>query len=447
MTGRFLAYVALLSVACVSAESAQIGDVNDDGRVSFGDSYLLRRWIDTGLEVFRPAAGSDRFSEFIRCDSEWEPLPELVYIESLRRANPSGSLPHRFEVWPSAAEDAELPLPDSRVRLELDPVVLHSGSDSDIELRVRLITSIPLDALGLILGAEDLVLRAKEPRGRIEGGRGDVRTRWATQYYVVSGGLVAFHTDISEGSSPSGIEPSELELILPVNIPRGTPPGKYTVRLLPGTEVVTRFGEVLRPELAPGTLEIREPITSGHDLPFPPLRFDLPGRRILGKTEIRISEGIGVPGDEVRVRIQLRTERPTNYLTFTLTFDHRSLFLSEATPLYRDPQSNAVIPEDFVTTITNDPPFDSGGLLNFEYAPRLEERGSPSWRSSRDHSYSYLNPLGDWIDLVELRFAIRPEAAGAVLPLSIVDRPGFARAIQRVLAVPEREGVWERTYV
>lgn len=443
MRGHSPLYVAFIVVFCVRAEAAQIGDVNGDGRVSFGDSYLLRRWIDTGLESFRPAPGSEEFGEFIRCTSEKD-LPELVYLESLRRASPS-PLPHAFEAWPeSDIVEGELPEPDSAVQIELDPVVLHTGMDADLELTVRLTTAVPLDALGLILRAEGLVLRSRDPGiawrvglGDVTGG-GDVRTLGATQYYVVSGGLVAFRTDISAGEAPAGIEAGELQLTLPLNVPRGTPPGTYTVELLAGTEVVTRFGEVLRPELSSSTIEIRESIASGHNLPFPPLVFDMAERRIEGKTQVRISEAQGVPGEEVEVRIQVRTEHPVNYLTFVLAFDHKALFLNEATPVYRDPQFEAVIPEDYITTIINHPPFDTGGQLNFKYAPRWGSQGNPGFFDSRNHSYSYLNPLGEWIDIVNLRFTILPAAGGGVSPLTVVNRPGAVRAYDEFLPYRNR---------
>lgn len=129
MTARTIRGIAGLSVVLLAhggPSAAELGDVNGDGRVSFGDAFLLRQWRVTGLELFRPAAGSTAFGEFFPCASDHEAglggfsWQMLVFHEALRRAV-ADPLPHFVEPWPVPPEPAARPARDDVVRLEILP--------------------------------------------------------------------------------------------------------------------------------------------------------------------------------------------------------------------------------------------------------------------------------------------------------------------------------------
>ena len=105
---------------------AELGDINGDGRVSFGDAYLLHRWLLSGLEVFEPAEGSAdfKFLECTRLDEEGT----FLYMEALRRAS-ANPLPHVVERWPDGGgTENEPPAADSTMRLDVLIMVFRAAA-------------------------------------------------------------------------------------------------------------------------------------------------------------------------------------------------------------------------------------------------------------------------------------------------------------------------------
>jgi hypothetical protein len=168
---------------------------------------------------------------------------------------------------------------------------------------------------------------------------------------------------------------------------------------------------VIRPELVAGAIEITTPISAGHDLPFPPLRFMEGERRIEGKVELRVTDAEGSPGDEVTARVELRAERPVNWVPFLLWFDSGSLLVKQVVPLYPDSEDGIVNREDYVILPGNgNPPMERLGQIDFRYQIQRKAYREPP--IAGNPSLEYLIPLGEWIDLAEVHFTIREAAAG-----------------------------------
>lgn len=425
--------MAVLFVALAgSAFGAEPGDVNGDARVSFGDAYLLNRWFVTGLEIFEPAPGAGNLDSLFPCSvgnlGNLDNLPTLLFMEAVRRGSPA-PLPHIVQAWPASETPRAEPSPAAaEVRIEM-LAVRHDSPSGEVELKAKLTALHPVEFVAIVLeNDEGLDLRPPHPVENPNSIQGKLDLRSRTEYYLLSGGAVPFHTDrLRSPFPPTPIEPAE-EAILTLRavLPRGTPPGSYMVDIRPDAEVVTSFGEIVRPQVLPGTLEVVQPISTGHDLPFPPLDFvDLDDRKIGGAAQIRITDAEGFPGDDVAVRVQIRAERPVNFLGFTLSWPRTALRIEEATPLYRDPEFGRVEEMDHFTLTGNGGPFlDSGAFVLYRYYPfplsdppaNLPPDLRMSYFGYRPYSIlwpslKYL-PQGEWTDLLELRFSILPTAQG-----------------------------------
>ena len=459
----FLILTLALSFPIASTSAQQLGDVNGDGRVSFGDAFLLSRWLDTGLDVFEPAPGSADFDAEIVCTHSND-LPSLVYLEALRRASPEAR-PHFVERWPAAEPNGAPPPIDGAVRLEVVPIV-HDSSQAQVELQVELSTSLPLGFVSFVLQAEDLDLRPVRPQNpnRIQDA---LTPRSISEYYLVSGGLLAAHSDeLSNPFPPRTVGPSEgVVLTTHATLPRGTPPGTYRVDLLPSAEVVTPAGDLLRPSVSSGTLQVLRAIESGHDLPFPPLDLTDDGsRRVLGLAELRVTDAEANPEEEIRVAVQIRTERAVNRARFKLSWDPQVLTLMNASAAYSDPEFGR--PRDLdhdIEVFEGSPALDLPASVTYRYYPHPLEvaddsavtelerlavvRYHPYSNGSAPPSLKFIQPLGEWVDLLELRFLVRPEARGrGDLSLQLLDNDVVA---PRALFLPygagcdERSRVWE----
>ncbi len=309
-------------VACPTGLYAvEIGDMNGDGRVSFGDAALLELWEGTGLDLYEPVPGADDFGDLFECSSTTRAGDDAtveLFHEAIRRMSPD-PLPHFKTLWPIAVEPIQdPPPPDPRVRLELLDVI-HSSGESLLGLKVRLSSSERLWFMAFGVQGDGLDLRAPERRLESLAPR-NLRLFFRPEYYLLSRGMAFFHTAmLSIGPNLKYlIDPVEdLVLDMTVVLPRGTAPGTYRLELLEGAEVVTELGEVITPEIEGAFLEITEEILDGPTQPFPPLDFvDLENRRIGGSSEIRITNAAGFPGDEVTVKVQIRTSRPTNIVGY-----------------------------------------------------------------------------------------------------------------------------------
>lgn len=418
---RLMVRTAMVGALMAAAsQAAQLGDVNGDGRVSFGDAHILKMWQQTGSNLFHPAPGSADLEDPLPCSSErYVPRFMIVFLEALRRysVNP---LPHFIERWPEGlASQAEPPTPDSSVRVELLPVRHVTGSER-VTLRFRIRNQIPLSFFAVLIDADGIDFRPPHPVHFDTQDLGRVLS--STEYYLLSGGLFLCHPEeLNHPFSRRTWQPSDDGHVFEVVavVAKKTGPGSYPLRLRPGTEVVTPAGEVVVPEVAGSTLEITREIETGLDLPFPPLEFaDLDARTIAGEAEIRAVGAEGFPGDEVMVKFQMRATRPVNYVQFYLGFDERVLESRGAEPLYIDPEHLRVTEEDHRIIVTNGVPRrERSGYVSYTYYPYPSDDKWSWYYSPYDYpsvppSLKFLAPLGEWIDLFQVRMFIRETAAG-----------------------------------
>lgn len=293
--------------------------------------------------------------------------------------------------------------------------------------------SVPVDFVALLVDSGDLDLRPPHPITFSTSVSEQPVT--STEYYLLTGGLLAYHSDtpldISTLVPLKTKDPGEHLLLLEAEIPSGTQPGEYEIQLLEPSEVVTSFGTVIHPTLAPGTLTITKTVEQGHGFPFPPLRFDA-GRRIEGACKVRITDAAGFPGDELTVKLQILAERPVNFLDTYVLFDPRALRVEEVRNAYVDPETGSPIDLDSEVLIINKNRgyIDTrGGRLRYGYLPfpwKDDETLPPGARAithvgyspyrfestGRTASLKYLRPLGEWVDVAEIRLTLLPEARG-----------------------------------
>src|SRR5688572_1165083 len=320
--------VSLLLALGLGAQNyaADIGDVNDDGRVSFADGYLFALWSLTGDEAFRPATGSADFEPVIGCtaDPTGSSIPEFLFLEALRRSSVA-PLPHFIERWPDDGVDrTPAPPTDPRVRLEILDMT-HSDGTHGITIQVNVTASETIDGLSVVLRSEHLDLRPPIPMRAAP----TPMLVSSTEFYLVTQGSLVYRSEL-DPVRPLGIGPGETTFPLYAELPQGTLPGVYRIELLAGTEAVTALGEVIRPEVASGTLDITDLVVDAPKLPFPPLQLlDTERRRIEGGIELRVTEGASFPGDEALVTVQVKAERPVNFLPFVLQFDGRTLAITD----------------------------------------------------------------------------------------------------------------------
>lgn len=426
-----LASLLLLQLTAPPLFSAEeLGDFDGDGFVTFADAFFLREWLEASDIVREPATGSVDFTPRIRCSSEdARSLSSLVFMEALRRVVPD-PMPHFIEEWPELKDTPSIP---PRVaggaHIEILPS-MHLGSNRDIEFEVRVIHAEPIQFLGFVLEVEGLDVRPPLKRKVPEV---ESLLRTLPEYYLLSRGLLAGHSrGLRSGRLPLSIDASEgVQFKLSGILPVGTRSGKYRMRLI-APELVTVSGQVLRPAGEGSNLELFQTIEGGGSgLPFPPLEFGKPDeRRIKGSVAFRVLVEDGFPGDQVKGRVQVRTERPINNVDLELTFDHRALRIDSIQPLYSDPKSGAIIDEDHEFQFISGPvapDLDSSGRLHYRYLPwthpERPESVSPAvrWTLMRFSPFSlpiispsleYLAPLNEWLDLIEIHATLLPSAAG-----------------------------------
>ena len=396
-----LATAISLGAGVHDALAVELGDVNGDGRVSFADAFLMFR--------IQPVDGAPNFAGTIDCTPPSK-LKTLVYFESLRRISPE-PMPHFIEAWPRPEQpDAFPPVEDSRVLLEVLDVE-HKSFTETATLLVRMQNFVDIDGVGLVLRAEGLDLRPPEPSVRQEN-----VLRSTTQSWLITRGRLAYRSSLLGSLS---INPGETIFELPIEIPRGSRPGTYTVELLEGTELVSSEGDVIRPEWSPGSLRLDVEIETGHRLPFPDLILDEEARRVEGGAEFRLRDVVpeGRPGDSVQFVVQAKLGRPVNHLPFLLSFDGTQLIIDDVDPLIRDPSSDEADPGSFrIHAVNAPPPFERVGYVSFLYSPSAGA-SDPYEERERQPSLTYIGPSDEWVDVAEVSFTIDENASGGETPL------------------------------
>lgn len=222
------------------------------------------------------------------------------------------------------------------------------------------------------------------------------------------------------------IAPGEHTIITESRLPRGAAPGVYGLRLLPASEVLLEDGAVLSPAIASAAeLTIDGEVTGGWNEGIPPLEFDPAGRLVRGKVAFRLADRDGVapapgepvatgrPGEEVPVRVQIRVETPLNSVYFKLRWPSGGLlcdFLESVTVLFNNPEDRHVYAarSDHYGCVSS---FMGRHHAWFRLAGGYT---NSSWEFAtyRDRPLEYFKPLGEWVDVTEIRFTIPGGAGG-----------------------------------
>jgi len=402
---------------------AELGDINGDGRVSFSDAHLFFEHED-----IESPPGTVDWEEHVPCTFFAERAYKLLFLEALRRVTP-GAPPQFFETWPTPGKaEAPAPEPSDRVQLSVLPLEYEGGASS-LTLEVELTTSVELEFVTLILRSPGLRLRPPSPRSD-GAGAGSLLTK--PRYWVITRGDLVYHSNFSFRSSvleiPAG---ATTELLLPIEVPLGTPAGEYLIEILEVSEALTTSGEVIRPTVVPGTIELLDEVGDGYDLPFPPIEFvNVDERRIGGGVEMRFFEESTITRrrDEIELTVQAKLNRPVNHLPIRFEFDAAAIEVAGFDPLLRDLATGRAEVNDFHVSFSTlpVPPFEHDGWMNIQYRiggaipqrdPYFSDRCRPHDELCRQPSLRYISPMGEWLDVAKIRLRIREDARGSEFPL------------------------------
>lgn len=440
------ALAVYLSLAVVSsrARGAETGDYDGDGRLSIRDVVHFVEQIGIPLLDRDLAPGSlDGFTAH-PCWEDWQSKddpPEFspvngflsgpVYLESLRRAVPD-PLPHWEPLW-EASPAVVRPDPDPRVEISWgeSPAVYEDGWAT---LSLRLRADVALQAFSIIIESEGQVLRVPvldAPRNqddflvqhwlmvhsvRDKGelhSLGDIPVRVGFAPFLITNGrfVIGYGLDF-RSPYQEVIPPGERTVIVRARIPRGTPAGAYALSLLPTAEVLTADGELLTPAMPNGVdLTVDEDVTIDWNDGIPPLQFDLENRRIVGPIAFRVVEAEALPGEEVLLKIQMRTETPLNQFYIRARWDNAALECAadRATILYNNEAREPVISRLFNGNCS---PGGSGFIGGVELELLLAGAEDRMLPANPERVLEYFRPLGEWIDILELPLRIHPWVAG-----------------------------------
>ncbi|MGH9895912.1 MAG: hypothetical protein ACREA0_28785, partial [bacterium] len=290
-----------------------------------------------------------------------------MYLESLRRSLSGPFLTYSFMHWPDtwlADIEQESLTEDPRVSVRLLPA--ETAGEDRIQVAMELTVSAPVKAFSLVLENEESLLRVPwnwvqqagleftwGPRSwadllyvlRGDHDRGDVTVQVPPVGYLLSGGRYIVTYGIWFDRFPE-LAPGVYRIVTDGRLPKGTPAGRYPLRVLGASQVLLADGTVVAPAIAGDSeIVVTEDIEQGWDEGLPPLRFDVDNRRVLGKVEFRFADASGrsvpegepvvraQPGETVRFRVQARTETPLNALSFHFRWPRGLLCTFESTPL------------------------------------------------------------------------------------------------------------------
>jgi hypothetical protein len=310
-------------------------------------------------------------------------------------------MPQFIERWPTEPDGPPLLRPESEdVVIEILDTV-HDSGEAQLKLYLAVKNRVPIDALAVVLTAEDLDLRPP------------VFDRTAPLIappieYLVSGGRLIYRSRIEQALR---LAPGEVVYALEMELPRGTVAGTYEIAVDPGTEAVLETGEVLRPTSLAGALAIIADIETGSDLGFPPIDFvNLEERRIGGAAELRLvnHQTQVVPGEFLSMTFQARLDRPANHVPFSVGFDGRQLEITNTEILFTDPRFQV----DYWGVAFNASwwrPVIAGFSGRFEIGDALEAERLYELNRSLS-SLGYFSPLGEWVDLIRITLRVRDEA-------------------------------------
>ena len=458
----YLLVVAL--AATLSLPAAETGDFDGDGRLSIADVVWR---LDLREEAVGSRDGFAGYPCFLQYDAAATKSTEagLTYIESLRRSVPD-PLPHWVPLFGVGDMNSQPPLPlDTRVSVGLDAMEAPGGTDDRFNLRVRLHTSVRLRAFSILIENEDELLRVPYVSHQSIAAPGswvqmqllerdnafsflDSRLGASHAAFLITNGRYVIEWGFFNefAPEPKVIEPGDYSIELPVRLPKGAAAGVYKVRMLERSEVLLEDYTPASPQVGPpAELNVQNTVTVGWDEGVPPLIVDPETKRVLGQVEFRLvnaggdvpgdNEPVveGGPGDEVSLRVQVRTEVPLSALSFRLQWSSDSLrcaaYDSEAVELlFTDPEDGVLyLPNDRIGEAGN--PWidcDKGDQVGFGVLGPTHTAGfslfgdrgvgSP-WHYGRPLEYFKL--LNEWRDLTEVRLHINGCAVpGDEIPLN-----------------------------
>lgn len=430
-----------------SAGGAETGDLNGDGDVDLADAVHF----ENGLP---PAPGSLSGFEEFACSGWNDGMAILgaLKVEALRRSVPD-ALPHWWtNVWTGEVSPRYAP-PDGRVSVRWIKAASAGGETDRVDLEIAFRNDAVVKAFFLILETEGNILRPT-----LEGRRPWNESAW-TEYrnwdaithdrgtlpvMVHPASILIANGRYVIQSYWAPVKAGEHVIIARARLPRGTRAGSHPVAILSASQAVLEDGETIRIEAeAPGEVTVAEDVSGGWDEGVPPLRFDRSARAVLGSVDFRLGRADGTPtppgepvasaepGGVAAVRVQLRTDTPLNFVHYALEWPHAKLTCdigySEASRvLFANPEDGSAYAARNCTGAPSSDECSSGGPF-----------GNPPWHRASfalagggvcgvesdraDRPFEYFEPLGEWVDLVELRLRIPDGAKGGEdLPLVFV---------------------------
>ena len=192
--------------------------------------------------------------------------------------------------------------------------------------------------------------------------------------YVITGGRYV----ISRGLNHlvGGLDVGVYRIVVEGRLPIGTPAGTHRVEILPGSQVLFEDGTVAAPTIEPGPpLTVQDDVMVGWDGGIPPLDFDRGDRAVRGQVAFRVTGAEGLPGEEVSVRVQMRTDVPLNAVRYVTLWIPEELECAASrrdstTPLFTNPEDGSPYPARDCTSL--DRPSTTCGNGGFGNPARAE---------------------------------------------------------------------------
>ena len=271
-------------------------------------------------------------------------------------------------------------------------------------------------------------------------------------YFITGGKYVV--TYLFKERDFGSIGPGEVVLETEVRLPRGTEGGDYELHLLSGSEVLLEDGTLIAPTFEPDGSRIRveDEVATGWAGDVPPLRFDVAPRRLLGEVAFRLAdiegrippEGDslfeGLPSEEFTVLVQMRSDLPLKTIDVDLRWPLGALECDGASSIFENPETGELYTSLNAEADASLPCFN--GTLNpvGQLQARFGMEGGTS--GSRNNLFperplEYFKPLGEWVDVIELRFRIPDDApTGTVVPLQFLEEDPGSRDRRQVSFLP-----------
>jgi hypothetical protein len=310
------------------------GDTNSDGEVSVADSHFLLSWLFRGFAAPECLDAADvddsgnpdlsdavRLLNFLVLDG---PAPSAPFPEV-------GPDPTDGEGIDCAAIGGGANVADPEASLSVADSVASGGGNGEAVITLALSSSLPLGGYG---GAIEL------PAGLVSGARQSLRDLLEFDQEVrgfsgadLDGDVIHFGY-VADLVHPVSIAPGPSRAVgrITVCLAQGTPAGEYPLSLVSGELVDYDSGQVIRPELASGTLRVLSDVTVVQECttptPPPPPAFNC---------EFRLQDVVAPPGGSATVPFVIHADGGVQAYSFSLDFDEDVLQVTEVEPVWMKP--------------------------------------------------------------------------------------------------------------